>query len=335
MPARACTVTGTDKCRRKHLRNKLGCLKDLLVKPATRQRYAKSFQLFVLFLHQSLGYLPTTPVDYDVWLSKYVEFLWHEGEAKAVATFTLAAVQYYVPQLRKQLPLSWKLKSTWDKIELPCQAAPMTPDILFAFTYEAWQRGWYDFACLCLLMFVGFLRTGEALSLHVRHVAHSEDGVVLTLCNTKGTQRTHQQQQEEVLLDDPVAIWASRYLSCGKLPGESLSGLSTYSFRKQWGELVSLFHLHSLKFQPYSLRRGGATHFFHVSGNMHRTLLLGRWKHLSTARLYIREARAAAQSLHLPSHARTAVHTAARLGRRLLQRQVGTHGGVMKTPSPG
>ena len=335
MPARACTVTGADKSRRKHLRSKLGCLKDNLVKPATRQRYAKSFQLFVLFLHQSLGYLPTTPADYDEWLAKYVEFLWHEGEAKAVATFTLAAVQFYVPQLRKQLPLSWKLKSTWDNLELPFQAAPMTPDILFAFTHAAWKKGWYSFACLCLLMFVGFLRTGEALSLLVKHVAHSADGVVLTLCNTKGAQRTHQQQQEEVLLDDPVAIWATQYLSRGKLPGESLSGLSTYSFRKQWGELVSVFHLHSLRFQPYSLRRGGAMHFFHVSGNMHRTLLLGRWKHLSTARLYIREARAASQSLTLPSHTRAAVGKAAASGRRLLQRQVGTHGGVPKALSPG
>ena len=256
MPARACTVTGADKCRRKHLRSKLGCLKDNLVKPAPRLRYAKNFQLFVLFLYQSLGYLPTTPADYDMWLSKYVEFLWHKGEAKAIATFTLAAVQYYVPQLRKQLPLSWKLKSTWDSLELPCQAAPMTPDILFAFTYEAWQRGWSDFACLCLLMFIGFLRTGEALSLLVKHVAHSADGVVLALCNTKGTQRAHQQQHEEVLLNDPVAIWATRCLSQGKMPGEALSGLSTYSFRKQWGELVSFFHLHSLSFSPIHYAEG-------------------------------------------------------------------------------
>ena len=43
-------------------------------------------------------------------------------------------------------------------------------------------------------------------------------------------------------------------------------------------------------FKPYSLRRGGASCFFQATGNYHRTMELGNWKHLSTAKIYINTA---------------------------------------------
>ena len=299
-----------------------------MVKPATRQRYAKCFQLFVLFLRQQVGFLPAVPSDYDACLARFIEFLWHEGETKATAATTLAAVQYYVPQLRRQLPLSWKLKSTWDSLELPCQAAPMTPSILFAFVHQAMQNGWEAFGWLCLVMFLGFLRTGEALSLLVKHVAFTAAGVVLTLWHTKGTQRAVVHQHEEILLEDPLAVWACKQLVHQKCKGDSLAGMSSYTFRKRWFDMVQHFALQRYQFQPYSLRRGGATHFFHVSGSMHRTLLLGRgrWKHVSTARLYLQQARAAAQALDFPVQVTRAISNSAIQGRRFLKCQLGTHG---------
>ena len=41
----------------------------------------------------------------------------------------------------------------------------MTPEILLAFVHVAVVKRWDAFAWLCLLMFLGFLRTGEALCL--------------------------------------------------------------------------------------------------------------------------------------------------------------------------
>ena len=314
---------------------KAASLRDNLVKPATRSRYSRCFHLFVLFLRQQLGYLPATSAEYDVWLCRYIEFLWREGESKAVASTTLAGVQFFVPQLRKQLSQSWKLKAKWDRLELPCQASPMTPQMLFAFAAIAFQKRWDAFAWLCILMFLGFLRTGEALSLLVKHVQVSASGVVLTLCDTKGAQRAPQEHFEEILIEDALATSAANALLKNKRPGDLLAGLSTYKFRQHWFDIVSHFHLQGLHFHPYSLRRGGATYYFQRTGNMHRTLLLGRWKHLSTARLYLKEARAAVQDLTLPTHVQSSIRAAALKGRQALRCQLGTHGRGKTFIDPG
>ena len=279
--------------------------------------------------------MPAVASDYDTWLAQYVEFLWLEGESKNAASSTLAAVQYYVPQLRKQLPLSWKLKSAWDNLELPCQAAPLTPVLLFAFVHEAFVHDWKAFAWLCVIMFLGFLRPGEALSLLVRDVCVSTAGVSLTLRDTESSQRLHQIRFEELLLEDPLAIHAARCLMHNKKPGDLFGGLSTYMFRKQWFHMISHFALHGQKFQPYSLRRGGATHDFHVSGNLQRTMLLGRWKHTSTAKLYLKEARAAVHTVRFAGSQRDKLVQSATMGRRWLQRRVGTHGRLPQTDSYG
>jgi len=43
-------------------------------------------------------------------------------------------------------------------------------------------------------------------------------------------------------------------------------------------------------FKPYSLRRGGATHHFKAFGDMSRTMEIGRWSEVRTARIYINTA---------------------------------------------
>ena len=111
MGKRASAVTGVTRDQRKRLRRRLGSFRDNLVKSATRERYTRCFHLFIRFLKQQLGYLPATPVEYDAWLARYIEYLWHEGESKSVASLTLAGIQFFVPQLRKQLTQSWKLKA--------------------------------------------------------------------------------------------------------------------------------------------------------------------------------------------------------------------------------
>eukprot|EP00973_Karenia_brevis_P032367 4461584-Karenia_brevis.AAC.1 len=40
---------------------------------------------------------------------------------------------------------------------------------------------------------------------------------------------------------------------------------------------------------PYSLRRGGASHLFLRTGNMHVVQSRGRWQNLQTAKIYVDE----------------------------------------------
>lgn len=62
-------------------------------------------------------------------------------------------------------------------------------------------------------------------------------------------------------------------------------------FRKIFNIYLVLMGLSSRLFKPYSLRRGGATHLFHISGAYSVVEAKGRWASSRTAKLYIDESR--------------------------------------------
>ena len=50
--------------------------------------------------------------------------------AKSEASYVLAAIQFYRPQAKNNLPWSWKLVRTWNQIELPTRATPFSAEVL-------------------------------------------------------------------------------------------------------------------------------------------------------------------------------------------------------------
>ena len=54
-------------------------------------------------------------------------------------------------------------------------------------------------------------------------------------------------------------------------------------------KLVLAIGADPLRYHPYSLRRGGATHHFKVLGSLSKTCIRGRWRHQPTARIYIQD----------------------------------------------
>ena len=89
------------------------------------------------------------------------------------------------------------------------------------------------------------------------------------------------------MLSDPLAALAAAKLKADNRPGQ----LQGHGFR------------------PYSLRRRGATHFFRQTGNLASTTLIGRWKHLSTARLYLQEQKLRCRPLICPMLYRETSHS--------------------------
>ena len=63
-------------------------------------------------------------------------------------------------------------------------------------------------------------------------------------------------------------------------------------FRTCFTGLADFFELSSLHLVPYSLRRGGATHFYGVHKALDFVMIQGRWNDQRTARQYLDDARA-------------------------------------------
>lgn len=300
MARKAAIIAAQSRDQRQRLRRKLGTLEINLVRKFTVERYTECFNNFIRYLAQTRGVWPTSNSQYDLLVSEYLESLWDEGEPKSIATYTLASLHYFLPQLRRCLNRSWKLKATWDKLELPCQAIPLDIDTLMSFVgfFFIRQRD-AAMGLACIVAFNALLRTGEILSLLVANCHRTSDGFVLILTQTKGGQRRIL-QDESVLVDDTLTVWALEQLIRNKQPGDYVVSLSPATFRTRWNHMKRYFKLTDFRYLPYSLRRGGATWFFQNTGSFSQTMMRGRWQHLKTCKLYVSEAQIALAALTLP-----------------------------------
>ena len=75
---------------------------------------------------------------------------------------------------------------------------------------------------------------------------------------------------------------------------------SVPTFRHEFACLVKAVGLAPADYLPYCLRRGGATAFYQRFG-LGRTVVQGRWKDQTTARIYVDDARATLIQLLLPA----------------------------------
>ncbi len=83
---------------------------------------------------------------------------------------------------KRILPGSWSLLGTWQRLEVPSRAPPISELVLKGLAGYAWSCQRYDIACLLLTGFHAMLRAGEMLGITREAVAiHTETSGVLAL----------------------------------------------------------------------------------------------------------------------------------------------------------
>ena len=285
--------------QRQQFRRRLGSLQSNIIQHVTLSRYALHFNRFAEFLRTFSSTWPTEADEYDAHLTDYLELLWDTGEPKTTAAYTLAAVHHYVPTLRRKLPRAWRLKIIWDRLELPCQALPLSQSHMFGIAGWFFQHCQPCMATACIVGFAGLLRTGELLQLKVSDVVATPNGLVLHLGETK-TAKRKMMIDETVIITDTLACLILTKLVSGRHPGAYVSQHSPQQFRTNWNHMRARLHVADYKILPYSLRRGGATWYFQETGSFSRTMVKGRWEHVKTCKLYINQAQLALNQISLP-----------------------------------
>lgn len=296
------------KAERKTERGKVGTLQSQIVTENTADRYAQSFHSFLNFVGKTRQQVENSVSQIDRWLSEYVEFLWKDGEPKSYANYAVASVQHYVPEARRRLGISWKLVSTWNRIEMPSRALPITADLILSFAGQLLKWGWKDLSYVILVGFSCFLRTGEMFRLRRQDVhlpVRAGQAAIVFLEDTKGGQRK-QMAWEKVLVKESLALSCLRALCFRRNGPDLLVQTSIYQFRKVWKDVVAHFNLGHLAIQPYSIRRGGATSSYKNGTSFEELLTQGRWSNFATCRIYLDEALQELGTLSIPpssSHA--------------------------------
>ena len=169
------------------------------------------------------------------------------------------------------------------------QAVPMPAKAVMALAGAAVQHREFSLACLLLIGFLGFLRTGEMVALQAEKVEVSlaMHQIILALPATK----TSQHREESICIHDQrVAILLHNVL-------QNTTGrfwpYSAVAFRKRLHELCCELSLEQCCFSAYSIRRGGASYAFATGVSFDELLVKGRWQSSKTARIYLDTGRAA------------------------------------------
>ena len=192
----------------------------------------------------------------------------------------------------KSLELTWtrRLFKIWRKVERPRQAPPLPECVLCGLLGRWIEREELAFAVCLSLSFYGMLRTGEMLQLTWAQILIGPDDLVLQLGATKtGLRRAI---DENVVIRHPITWLLTKTLKDiilrSSARNQTVWPHSAAQFRDRFKALLRFFGL-STSFQPYSLRRGGATADFRAHGSMERTLMRGRWGTSGAARNYVQE----------------------------------------------
>ena len=270
------------------VRKNLGKLKDLTIQPQTRRRYEKARQDFYQFLFSNQLEVPTQTYALDSLLGEYLEHLWCTGEGRGKAADTLASVQDLQPHVKGKLPLAWRLLKAWSVNEIPCRAPPLPEICLQAMVGWAIFKEEYRFGLSLLLAYYGLLRTGELLEVRASHVfvESVKKPAVVSLGMTKGGKRMGVAESVSISVER-VLSWLKAWKN--SVPLQTSLCDSPSRWRAMFAQCLQAVGLSDFNFRPYSLRRGGATHWFAKHGSLDRVVVQGRWQAHRTARLYINE----------------------------------------------
>ena len=292
-------VEGRTKAERVAVRKKFGPLQNLTVQSRTKTRYERARLRFYAFLKHEQMEIPRRRQDLDLILSEYIEHLWSTGEGRALANDTAAGLQDKDPRLRGLLPVSWRLLKTWSVNEIPNRAPPFPEVVLHSMVGWALQRQDLSFAVSLLLGFYCMLRTGELLGLHSHHISMPKPRqvAVISLGLTKGGKRQGAAESATLgVVDALTLLWQWKR----SVPANTPLCPPPHKWRKTFADAVASLKLESYGFRPYSLRRGGATHWFRHHGSFDKLLVQGRWAAPKTAKVYINEGLAILAEIKIP-----------------------------------
>lgn len=267
------------------------------LKPRTVHSYKRAIQRFFQYLDDEGIDIPASHRMLDVRVSDYLEHMWLDDEPMTYAGHLLSGLRRFMPHLRWRLPRARQYFSNWQASHQSKQAVPFPPVVIMAYAGLAVATKQYSLACLLLVGFLAFLRTGEIVSLTATKVAVDarKGRVLVALPSTK----TSHHREETVCVDDVRVAKLTRFV-LATTRGRLWTG-STSAFRATLNEFASFFDLSEFTFSAYSIRRGGASHAFASGARFDDLLVRGRWQSHKTARLYLDTGRAALIQLRFSS----------------------------------
>jgi hypothetical protein len=292
-------------------RAKIGRLGHNVVSAGRMRSYAAAINAFRSWVVSENLEFAKDWYELDLQLGEYIEYLWCQGDGKAMGNNTMAAVHSFVPSAKGKVPMGWRLLQAWGRLELPDRAPPMPPVIVLGMAGFCKLIGRRDLMVALLVGFHCMLRTGEMLNLVRESFTFDprKSRCVVDLQWTKTGKRKG--GREIVTIDDPLIFKMVQHFVAKLSPMCPVIQCSANEFRRIFAVCLNFYGLSHLGFKPYSIRRGGATFEFQQSASLDKCCLRGRWQSARTARLYIMDGLSVLRDISLSNSQLNALQLAA------------------------
>ena len=259
-----------------------GHLKFKGINDRTVRCYRKELHRFFEWLSHEMYTTPQTVSLLDYLVGEYINVMYQEGDSISQAGWLLSGLRRFIPSLKHALPTGQQYYNNWVRDHVPARAVPMPWLVARALSGKALTEGHPDLALTLLLGYAFFLRSMEIV------VAPQSHQLVLSLRRTKTSKQFHQ----SLAIHHPVLVQLVQHVLRALPVRGPLWRFSAHQFRRSFALLVNAVGLASHGFSLYSIRRGGATHCYTRTRDLHYVTLQGRWKDIRTARIYLDDARA-------------------------------------------
>ena len=277
-------------------------LRGMAISEKTERRYLSALALVLPVIEAC-----TRLHDLDAICEEWIEFQWESGTSLGIIGDALCGLHFFWPQVKGWLKGSWKLFKNWRKIEAPQRAPPLPLRICRALVGVFLEVDQLQLAFLISLGFHAYLRTGELLRLTYEDIHASPSQGVVTIKASKSGLRFNIDEAVTIMDRTILDMW-HLLLSFSPSPRDAIWPRGTRAFRAAFHEGLAMLELSRAGFQPYSLRRGGATHHYMIKRSLDIILLRGRWRSLGVGRLYLEDGLATLHSITPSQKALKLVH---------------------------
>ena len=300
---------------------------------ATAARMDQCLQGFRMWLHEHLDVefdeVASSPQALALALRNYGRFLYEHGHARYLLVYAITAVQDRLPHVRGFLGPAWQIDRKWQMAE-PGECRPViSAPIMRAALAIASLWGWFFWAAVSMIGFLGMLHPAEFLNLTRQDLVLPRDALVdqdivyVHLRHPKTARfarRQHAKIEDAFVVKFLEALYGGRPLDFKLFPGSS----SVY--RRQWDcimERLEIPHTRASRGPtPAVLRGSGATHLYLATEDISLIAWRGRWTKTQTIEFYLQEVAAQLVLHHLSSFARSRIELLSTFALPLLSRSI-------------
>ena len=285
-------------------------LQDLALAPTSLTSYNRSLHNFLTHSRLTPQQLLTEPaMRLDRLLAVFMQHSFDMTSPFTYAAHALHAVIYHRPDVKLQLFISRQCLKGWERVKKTASHPPLTWELTVAMACWLARSGSFAPAVAMLVAFDCYLRVGEPTRIRLRDVVMPNDarmgdahtGMAVCLARTKTG------LNQSVALHRPAVAavlcgWVRSIQSgCHRDDNPLIFPFSASRLRHLMRAACVHFGVGHIAYVPHSLRHGGATADFLLTGSIERVQFRGRWKSMESVRTYVQTARALLAAQAVPA----------------------------------